>query len=79
MFVPNELDGAIVLKHTINDSNKHLKLMIFEEEDGTTTKVPITALAIAQYVNDDRYYIYSFVTRIGKYKMTIFLTQSMKQ
>jgi hypothetical protein len=58
MCIPLELDGAKVLKHTKNDTTKQLSLMIFEEEDGSTKEVPITGLAIAQYHNDDRFYLF---------------------
>ncbi|MBM7660995.1 hypothetical protein JOC85_001767 [Bacillus mesophilus] len=58
MSIPLELDGAKVLKYTKNDTTKQLSLMVFEEEDGSTNEVPITALAIAQYDKDDRYYLF---------------------
>jgi hypothetical protein len=58
MTIPLELDGAKVLKHTKNDTTKQLSLMVFEEEDGSTREVPITALAIAQYDKDNRYYLF---------------------
>ncbi|MBM7656407.1 hypothetical protein [Neobacillus cucumis] len=48
----------MVLKHIKNDLTKELNKMIFEEEDGSTIEVPITAMAIAKYTNDDRYYLF---------------------
>ncbi|WP_245827634.1 hypothetical protein [Paenisporosarcina indica] len=58
MNVPTELDGAKVLKHTPNDASKKLSLMFFEEKGGSTTEVAITALAIAQYEEDNTYYLF---------------------
>lgn len=58
MGIPLELDGAKVLKHTKKDTTKQLSLMVFEEEDGSTNEVSITALAIAQYDKGDRYYLF---------------------
>ncbi|MRX73433.1 hypothetical protein GJU40_14905 [Bacillus lacus] len=56
MSKPLELDGAKVLVFTKNDTTK--LLMVFEEEEGSPREVPITALAIAEYDNDDRFYLF---------------------
>jgi len=58
MNVPNELDGAKVLKYTLNEESKKLSSMFFEEKDGSTTEITITALAIAQYEEDNTYYLF---------------------
>lgn len=58
MNVPEQLDGAEVIKFTKNDATIMLSKMIFEEENGSTTEIPITALAIAKFENDDKYYLF---------------------
>ena len=58
MNVPIELDGAKVLKHTQNDEGQKLSVMFFEEKDGSTSEINITALAIAQYEEDNTYYLF---------------------
>ncbi len=58
MKFPTHLDGAEVLKTTTNDTSRKLSSVIFEEEDGTTNEVFITALAIIKYKDDDRYYLF---------------------
>ncbi|EPD50229.1 hypothetical protein MHH33_03960 [Paenisporosarcina sp. FSL H8-0542] len=54
----NELDGAKVIKQTKNDGTLKLSTMYFEEKDGTTIEVPITALAIAKYEEERGYYLF---------------------
>lgn len=58
MSIPLELDGAKVLKHIKSDTTIQLSFMVFEEKNGSTKEVSITALAIAQYDKDDRYYLF---------------------
>ena len=58
MDFPTQLDGAKVLKLTTNDTSRKLSSIIFEEEDGTTNEVHITALAISKYKDDDKYYLF---------------------
>ncbi len=53
-----ELDGAKVLKHTKNDSTQKLSRMFFEEKDGSTIEIAITALAIAKYEEESGYYLF---------------------
>jgi len=58
MNVPNELEGAKVIKYTRNDANQKLGLMFFEEKDGSTLEISITALAIAKYDDENGYYLF---------------------
>jgi len=58
MNVPNELEGAKVIKYTQNDENQKLGLMFFEEQDGSMLEISITALAIAKYEDENGYYLF---------------------
>lgn len=60
MNTMNELDGAKVIKQTKNIPDQKWSIMFFEEKDGSTIEVPITALAIAKYEEevDSGYYIF---------------------
>lgn len=58
MDCPLQLDGAKVLQYTTNDGNRMLSSVIFEEDDDSTHQVHITALAIATYASDERYYLF---------------------
>ncbi|WP_025677583.1 hypothetical protein [Paenibacillus massiliensis] len=58
MDCPLQLDGAEVLQYTTNDGNRILSSVIFEEDDGSTRQVHITALAIATYAPEERYYLF---------------------
>lgn len=56
--VPKELDGGLVVKHTVSPEDQKLGMMFFEEKDGSTTEVTITSLAIVQYEEDNDYYVF---------------------
>lgn len=58
MDCPLQLDGAEVLQYTANDGNRILSSVLFEEDDGSTRQVHITALAIATYASEERYYLF---------------------
>ena len=58
MTIVNELDGAKIIKQTKNDANQKLSIMFFEEKKGVTIEIPITALAIAQYEEENEYYVF---------------------
>jgi hypothetical protein len=57
MSVLHELEGAKVIKQTKNDPSHAFGIMFFEEE-GATIEITITALAIAQYENEEKYYLF---------------------
>ncbi|WP_018885336.1 hypothetical protein [Paenibacillus massiliensis] len=58
MDCPLQLDGAEVLQYTTNDGSRILSSVIFEEDDGSTHQIQITALAIATYASEERYYLF---------------------
>lgn len=58
MDCPLQLDGAEVLQYTTNDGNRILSSVIFAEDDGSTHHIHITALAIATYASEERYYLF---------------------
>lgn len=58
MTLPTQLDGAKVIRLTKNNITRHLSSMIFEEENDENKEVPITALAITNYIYEDRYYLF---------------------
>jgi len=58
MTLIKELDGAQVIKQTKNDGTEKLSTMYFEEKDGKTIEIQITALAITKYEEDSSYYVF---------------------
>ncbi|MET1014768.1 MAG: hypothetical protein ABWX61_09730 [Paenisporosarcina sp.] len=60
MQVPTELDGGLVVKHTVSAEDQKLGMMFFEEKDGSTTEVIITGLAIVKYEEEEEnaYYVF---------------------
>lgn len=58
MTLIKELDGAEVIKQTKNEETQKLSTMYFEEKDGTTVEIQITALAITKYDEESGYYVF---------------------
>ncbi|MCM3631636.1 hypothetical protein M3194_30545 [Paenibacillus glycanilyticus] len=56
MTVPIELDGAKVLYYTDNQITNDYGYVFYQEHE---EKVTVTALAIAQYDGDNRFYLFS--------------------
>jgi hypothetical protein len=58
MQVPKELDGGLVVKHIRSAEDQKLGMMFFEEKDGSTTEVIITALAVVKYEEENEYFVF---------------------
>jgi hypothetical protein len=60
IVIPNELDGAKVIKYTSNSlSNKFGTVRIINEKKETIDEIPITAKAICKYEGSQEYYLFS--------------------
>ena len=58
MQVPKELDGGKVVKHIQCVEDQKFGMMFFEEKDGTTTEVIITALAVVKYEEENEFFVF---------------------
>lgn len=59
-MIPNELDGAKVIKYTSNSlSNKFGTVRIINEKREIIDGIPITAKAICKYEGSEEYYLFS--------------------
>jgi uncharacterized OsmC-like protein len=60
MVIPDELDGAKVIRYTSNSiSNKFGTVRIINDKKETIDEIPITAKAIGKYEGSKEYYLFS--------------------
>ncbi|CAG7658785.1 hypothetical protein ACFQI7_36685 [Paenibacillus allorhizosphaerae] len=64
MMIPTELDGAKVIQHTSNSMANHYGVVgILSDSKEILDQLPITAMAICQYEESNKYYLFSCDTK----------------